>query len=178
MRFGEGDYDSKENDVRTLLGVAAGAPRAATAGADSTPTAAQTPEIHFGLLFGGDQFNSSPEKQTAGAQTYSLPDPVPQNSFALSGQWTATDQGIEAGAAGSMLALRYQGGEVNLVAGAAMATTLTVELDGAPLTTLDVMEHDLYRVIEGGPSGFHTLTFRTDAPGVQLFAFTFGAGAK
>lgn len=178
VRYGEGDYDSKENDVRTLLGVAAGTPRAATVGADPPTTAAQTPEIHFGLAFGGDQFDSSREKQTAGAQTYSLPDPVPQNSFALSGQWTTTDQGIEAGAADSVLVLRYQGGEVNIVAGAASSTKVTVELDGAPLTTLDVMDHDLYRVIEGGPSGFHTLTFHTQAAGLQLFAFTFGAGAK
>ena len=91
---------------------------------------------------------------------------------------TTTDQGIESGAADSVLVLRYQGGEVNLVAGAATSTTVTVELDGAPITTLEVTEHDLYRVIEGGPSGFHTLTFRTQAAGVQLFAFTFGSGTK
>jgi len=178
VRFGEGDYDAKENDVRTLLGVATDSPRAATTGADLPPSAAQSPEIHFGLAFGGNQFDSSPEKQDAGTQTYTLPDPVPQNSFALSGQWSTTDQDIEAGTADSVMVLRYQGGEVNLVAGATTSTTVTVELDGKPLTTIDVQEHDLYNVIEGGPSGFHTLTFRTQSAGLQLFAFTFGAGAK
>jgi thiol-disulfide isomerase/thioredoxin len=178
VHFGEGDYDTKENEIRTLLGIPDGAPRAPGAGADPVFTAAITPELHFGLTFGGGQQSSSPEKLRAGAQTYSLPDPVPQDTFALGGEWTATDQGVEAGASTSVFVLRYRGREVNLVAGAATPTTVTVELDGAPLTTLTVMEHDLYHVVTDGPDGYHTLTFRPQASGVQTFAFTFGAGAK
>ena len=178
VHFGEGDYDTKENEVRTLLGVPAGAPRAAAAGADQIVTAAVTPEIHFGLAFGGDQFSSSPEKLTAGTKAYSLPDLVPEDRFALSGPWTTTDQGVESGASNSVFVLRYRGAEVNLVAGAGSPVNVVVELDGAPLTTLTVMDHDLYRVIENGPTGYHTLTFRPQATGLQAFAFTFGAGTK
>jgi thiol-disulfide isomerase/thioredoxin len=178
IHFGEGDYDTKENEVRTLLGTPSTAPRAAAAGADQIVTAAITPEIHFGLAFGGDQFSSSPEKLTAGAQTYSLPDPVRQDTYALSGSWTTTDQGIEAGAGDSVFVLRYRGAEVNLVAGSGAPIGVIVELDGAPLTTLHVMEHDLYHVVTNGQSGYHTLTFRPQAAGFQAFAFTFGAGTR
>ena len=171
VRAGEGDYDSKENDVRTLLGIPAGAPRAAAAGADQVLTAAQTPEIHFGFAFGGDQLSSSPEKMTAGTQTYSLPDPIPQDTYALSGSWTATDQGVESGDGSASFVLRYQGAEVNLVAGAASPITVVVELDGAPLTTLVVLEHDLYHVVTNGPSGYHTLDVPSSShrsPGVRV----------
>ena len=40
------------------------------------------------------------------------------------------------------------------------------------------MDHDLYRVVTNGPSGYHTLTFHPQAAGAEAFAFTFGAGTK
>ena len=179
VRFGEGDYDAKENDVRTLLGVPAGAPRAAAAGADEIASAAVTPEIHFGLGFGGSQLASSREPLTKGTRDYTLPDPVPQDTFALQGSWSVTDQGVEAAGVGAALVLRYRGAEVNLVAGATTPVTVTVELDGATLTTLTVHEHDLYSVESGGPAGYHTLTFKPASGGpLQAFAFTFGAGTR
>jgi thiol-disulfide isomerase/thioredoxin len=180
VRYGEGAYDDKENDVRTLLGVAANAPRAAPAGADQIVTAALTPEIHFGLLFGGASLSSSPEPLTAGTQTYSVPDPVPEDRYALSGSWTTTDQGIETKDLNSTLVLRYQGAEVNLVAGTSGGAPIdvAVELDGAPLTTLTVLDDDLYHVVTNGSSGYHTLRFRPRAAGLQAFAFTFGAGTR
>jgi hypothetical protein len=78
------------------------------------------------------------------------------------------------------LVLRYRASEVNLVAGAAAGTPIdvTVELDGAPLTTITVLDHDLYHVVTNGSSGYHTLTFRPRATGLQAFAFTFGAGTR
>jgi thiol-disulfide isomerase/thioredoxin len=180
VRFGEGDYGSKEDDVRTLLGLPASAPRALAAGTDQVVTAALTPEIHFGMLFGGASLSASPEPLGAGTQTYSIPDPVPQDRFALSGSWTTTDQGTETAAGDSVFVLRYQGAEVNLVAGAGAGVPIDVmvELDGAPLTTLAVMDHDLYRIVTNGPPGYHTLTFRPRASGLQVFAFTFGAGTR
>ena len=68
---------------------------------------------------------------------------------------------------------------MNLVAGATTPVTVTVELDGATLTTLTVHEHDLYSVESGGPAGYHTLTFKPASGGpLQAFAFTFGAGTR
>jgi hypothetical protein len=179
VRFGEGDYDDKENDVRTLLGVPSGAPRAAAVGADQVVSAAITPEIHLGLAFGGGQLSSSPERLTKGTQVYSLPSPVPQDTFALQGLWNATDQAIGSADTNVAFVLRYRGTEVNLVAGASAPVTVSVELDDAPLTTITVMAHDLYNVIKDGPSGYHTLTFRPQGPPhLEAFAFTFGAGTR
>jgi thiol-disulfide isomerase/thioredoxin len=183
VRFGEGDYDAKENDIRTLLHIPAGAPRAAPAGSDQIVTAAITPEIHFGLAFGGDQFNASPEGSSKGTRTYSLPTPVPQDTYSLSGSWSITDQGAECAAPGCTFVLRYRGAEVNLVAGAGPATAgapvnVVIDNDGTTLTPLSVQEHDLYNVVSNGAPGYHTLTFRPQSVGLQVFAFTFGAGTR
>ena len=178
VRFGEGDYEAKEDDVRTLLGVRAGSPRAGAAGVNEIETAAITPEIHFGLGFGASQYNSSREPLTKGTRAYSLPEPVPQDTFALQGSWSVTEQGIASAAADAQLVLRYRGAEVNIVAGSSNAMNITVELDAAPLTTLAVGEHDLYKVVSNGPSGYHTLTFKPGAAGFEAFAFTFGGGTK
>ena len=69
---------------------------------------------------------------------------------------------------------------MNLVAGsgAGVPIDVAVELDGAPLTTLTVLDHDLYHVVANGPPGYHRLTFRPRAAGLQAFAFTFGAGSR
>ena len=180
VRFGEGDYDAKENDVRTLLGVPTGAPRAAAAGADEIESAAITPEIHFGLGFGGAQLASSREPLTKGTRAYTLPDPVPQDTFALQGAWSVTDQDTKPAEPGAALVLRYRGAEVNLVAGATGSpAAVAVQLDGAPLTTLSITDHDLYKVVTNGASGSHTLTFVPQGPSaVEFYAFTFGAGMK
>jgi hypothetical protein len=179
VRFGEGDYDAKENDVRTLLAIPSGAPRAAAAGADQVVSGAVPPEIHFGLQFGGGQFHASREPLTKGTRDYTLPDPLPQDTFALRGPWSATDQSVVSAGPDVELVLRFRGAEVNLVAGASTPTPVIVELDGAPLRTLVVSEHDLYNVVSNGTSGYHTLTFRPQGPAaVEMFAFTFGAGTK
>jgi thiol-disulfide isomerase/thioredoxin len=174
VRIGEGDYDDKENDVRTLLGIPSGAARAAPGGGDATFDASVTPELHLGLAFGAAGMCSSPEPLTKGTQDYTRPDPQPRDTFALSGPWAATDQDAESQDASGVLVLRYRATEVNLVAGSAAPVAVVVELDGQPLTTLTVQAHDLYRVVQGGPPGDHTLTFRPAATGFQAYAFTFG----
>jgi thiol-disulfide isomerase/thioredoxin len=178
VRFGEGDYDEKENDVRTLLGIPSGAPRAAPAGGDPVFTAAITPEIHFGLAFGGNQISSSPQPLVKGTQTYTVPDPLLQDTFALQGNWTVTEQGVESVDASATFVLRYRATEVNLVAGSATPAMLQVDLDGAPLAAMAVGPDDLYNIVTNGPDGYHTLTFRPGVDGFQAFAFTFGAGTK
>ncbi|HEY2815128.1 MAG TPA: redoxin domain-containing protein [Acidimicrobiales bacterium] len=181
--IGEGDYDQKEDDVRTLLGVASTAPLAASGGPDEVQTAAETPEIHFGLAFGSSEFASSPEPLTAGTQTFTAPDPVPTDTFALQGAWTVSDQGIESADPNAAIVLRYRAAEVNIVAGAgadggASPAMLGVELDGTPMPAVPVTGDDLYRVISSGPSGVHTLVLRPQTTGFQAFSFTFGAGTQ
>jgi hypothetical protein len=177
-RFGEGDYDAKENDVRTLLGVPASAPRAAEAGSEPALTAAITSEIHFGLAFDGASRCSSPEPLTMGTQAYTLPDPVEQDTFALDGNWAVTGQSAAAADADATFVLRYRAGQVNLVAGSDTPVELDVTLDGTPLPPVTVSDHDLYKILDNGPDGYHTLTFTPHHAGFEAFAFTFGAAGQ
>lgn len=177
-RFGEGDYDDKENDVRTLLGVPASAPRASAAGTEPVITAAVTSEMHFGLAFDGRSRCSSPEPLTMGTRAYTLPDPVQQDTFALQGNWSVTGQSAVAADADAIFVLRYRGGQVNLVAGSDAPVALDVDLDGAPLPPVTVGDRDLYKILDNGPEGYHTLTFRPHHAGFEAYAFTFGVAGQ
>jgi hypothetical protein len=173
--IGEGDYSQKEDEVRALLGVADTAPRADATGVEEpTPTAAQTREIIVGTDFGGARSCSSPGPyETRG--DFALPEEQPADSFALAGAWTVSGQRLVAGD-GATLVLSYRATEVNVVmAATGVAATVVVELDGQPHTSVAVSRSQLYNVVDGGPSGYHTLTLRP-SPGaaLEVFSFTFG----
>ena len=189
VHFGEGDYDQKEDEVRALLGIDASAPRAgATGTADPTPTALQSPEMHLGTDFDGPQWCASPGSY-ATRSDFRAPDPQPSNSFALTSSWTIAGQDATSAAADATLVLRYQATEVNAVLSSTVAgDAVIVELDGQPVpaamrppamverdghTEVPVGMSDLYHLLEGGPSGAHTLTLRL-ASATSVFAFTFG----
>ena len=179
--IGEGQYDQKEDDVRTLLGVPSNAPRAANGGPDQIEAAAQTPEIHFGLSFGAQQFSSSQQQLTGGTTTFSAPDQVPVDTFALVGTWNVSGQGVQSASADAAIELRYRASEVNIVAGASSSSppvTLNVELDGATQPPVQITGDDLYRVLSNGPSGVHDLVLTPATTGFQAFSFTFGSGSK
>ncbi len=190
--FGEGDYSLKEDEVRALLAVPADAPRADADAGTTTPTAAQTPEIHLGTDFGGALYSAS-RPYGNGSATFTIPNPQDQNTFALGGAWTVDGQSATTSDASGALALRYQAGEVNLVLGLAgdqAPVPVVVDLDGAPVpaasrpdgmtvdgagdTVVTVSGHDLYRLLKSGPSGFHELTVHPQRAGVQAYAYTFG----
>jgi thiol-disulfide isomerase/thioredoxin len=179
--IGEGEYDQKEDDVRTLLGLPLTSPRAANAGPDQVQTAAQTPEIHFGLSFGAQQFSSSQQKLAEGTTTFSAPSSVPVDTFGLEGSWSVSAQGVTSASADAAIELRYRATEVNIVAGTgpgAPPVNLGVELDGVAQPSVSVTGDDLYRLLSNGPSGVHDLVLRPMTTGFQAFSFTFGSGEK
>jgi thiol-disulfide isomerase/thioredoxin len=179
--IGEGEYDQKEDDVRALLGIPASAPKAANGGPDQVEAATQTPEIHFGLSFGAEQFFGSSEPLTDGSATYTAPSSLPADKFALGGAWTVSGQGIESAAPDAALELEYTATEVNLVAGqgtSASPVMLAVELDGVAQPSVTVTGDDLYRVVTSGPTGRHQLVLRPMTSGFEAFSFTFGSGTK
>ena len=195
--FGEGDYSLKEDEVRALLGVDKSEPRADDLAVGATPTAQQTPEIHLGTAFGAELY-SAVRPYAAGPGSFTVPDDLDANTFALGGQWTVDGQAATTASPDAVLALRYQAAEVNVVlgldetpSGAAPApVTVVIELDGAPVpeaarpdgmtvdgegrTVVAVAAHDLFRLVRAGPTAYHTLTLRPQAAGVQAYAFTFG----
>ncbi len=179
--IGEGEYDQKEDDVRTLLGIPSSAPKAATAGSDQVESQTETPEIHFGTSFGADQFFGSSEPLNDGTSTYTAPSPVPADKFALSGSWTVSGQAVQSATPDAAMELEYTATEVNLVAGQgsnASPVSLAVSLDGVAQPPVTINGDDLYRIVENGPPGRHELVLRPMTAGFQAFSFTFGSGTK
>jgi thiol-disulfide isomerase/thioredoxin len=189
--LGEGNYTETENVLRKLLGVSASSPRAgAVTGERLGQPATQThltPETYLGL-----------DRGTAGAQpgavTYPAVTRVAADRARLAGPWAATGQYVQSGGPGAQIVLGARARSVNLVMAVAAGSPpvkVMVQLDGKPLppayrtdetqldstgqTFMTVSSSDLYRLVLAPRSGSHTVRLITEAPGVQAFAFTFGA---
>jgi thiol-disulfide isomerase/thioredoxin len=190
---GEGNYGTTEDVLRRLLGVPASAPRArpvkeGNVGQPPTQRQGVTPETYLGL-----------DRGTAGAQRGLVNYPEAQNlqpgDARLVGPWDGGSQAVQAAAPGAAIVLRYRAREVNLVmasaAGGSQPVDVTVQLDGQPLpapdrtsqtmvdaqgqTFVHVSGSDLYRLVLGPSVEVHTVRLVARAPGVEAFAFTFGA---
>ncbi|HEU5301351.1 MAG TPA: redoxin domain-containing protein [Acidimicrobiia bacterium] len=189
LHFGEGGYEESEAVIRTLLGVRAGEPFAAVD--DASPDRPQldrpvTAETYLGVPRGS---TGAP----LGASTSPEPGDLAAGDARLVGAWTSGNEEVESDEAGAAIVMRYQAGEVNLVMAAPDGTPIdvTVELDGEPLppgfrtpqtmvdesgaTFVRVTVSDLYRLVLAPEIGDHTLRLTARAPGLQAFAFTFGA---
>jgi hypothetical protein len=145
-----------------------------------------TPETYLGLLRG-----------TAGAKpgeaTYPDTTTPPVDQVRLSGAWTAADEYVQSGAAGSAVVLHYQAREVNLVLAPPASGPLPVriELDGKPIpvdartaqtmvdaqgqTFVQVTDADMFRLVLGPRVEGHVLRITAGAPGLLVYDFTFGS---
>lgn len=173
--FGEGNYSETEDVIRNLLGVPASAPRA------TPPTASADVRVEAANAVITDETYLGTERGT-GAAT-------------LNGGWQFNPQEVQATAAGASIELPYQAREVNLVmattGGATAPVEVLVTVDGRPLspayrtgetgvdasgrTYVRVGAADLYRLVFGPGIEQHTIRLTAEAPGLQAFAFTFGA---
>jgi hypothetical protein len=178
--------------LRELLGVPKSAPRASAVNegrAGKPPAADQliTGEAYLGTLRG-----------VAGAQdgkhTYpKIESPLHAGAVGLEGPWDASAEKVTSTALGASIVLGYQAREVNLVMATATGQPIrvVVELDGKPLapnertpetkvdangnTYVEVAASDLYRLVLGPAVEGHALRLIAQAPGLEAFAFTFGA---
>ena len=190
LHFGEGGYEENEAVIRTLLGVRADAPFA-TVDAEAEPdqttlTGPISPETYLGLQRGSTG-------ASLGSATFPEPDDLAVGDARLVGTWTSGPEEVQSDAAGAAIVMRYDAREVNLVMAAPGGTPIDVviELDGAPLpaefrtpetmvdesgaTFVRVTASDLYRLVLAPEIGEHTLRLTARAPGLQAYAFTFGA---
>jgi thiol-disulfide isomerase/thioredoxin len=191
QHIGEGDTTTTEDVLRRLLGVPTSAPRARLVAGENlghppTQTDAVTPETYLGLDHG--MIGVQP-----GLVTYPEPQGLTTNDARVVGPWVGSGQQVQAAAPGAAIVLAYRAREVNLVmaSAAGQPVDVTVELDGKPLpagdrtaqtmvdgqgqTFVQVSGSGLYRLVLGPSIEQHTLRLTARAPGVQAFAFTFGA---
>jgi cytochrome c biogenesis protein CcdA/thiol-disulfide isomerase/thioredoxin len=167
--FGEGEYDTTEARIRSLLGESAGTLPVAAELSDPTPKTVLTPETYLGY-----------QRLARFAQTkitrdqfaeYSFPErPLQQSELAYSGTWKVTPEEIVAGL-GARLRLSFIARNVHLVLGG--RGSVLVYLDGTLKRTVRVDGSRLYTLLRmpSLTTGLLELQF---TPGVRGYAFTFG----
>lgn len=182
--FGEGKYDETEKMIQELL---------AETGSDLSGTQisnpqysvfGETPETYLG--YKRLQFLSSPEKVKEDQITsYSLPQSIPQNKFALNGQWLITAESAQAQRESS-LSINFSAKDVFLVMSSLNKepTQVKVFLDDQEITTQSgadvensmviVTEDRLYHLVKLTSPGEHILRLEFPEGNVESFAFTFG----
>jgi thiol-disulfide isomerase/thioredoxin len=148
--FGEGDYTSTENVLRTLLDIPAASPRAGTVTGADTASLEHNPETYLGLQY---QNPGQPVIDLrAGAHDY--PPPAPgsiagprflghgeialepgKTTGALVGKWTVDTEKATSDAAVATILLAVHAKEVNLVMATANGhpADVIVQVDGQPV---------------------------------------------
>jgi cytochrome c biogenesis protein CcdA/thiol-disulfide isomerase/thioredoxin len=168
--IGEGQYGTTEELIRQLL-------TAATPGvtlpnstnvADRTPTEQTTPETYLGSQRA--ELYVNPDDLHNGTATYSFPQRLPADTFALDGTWTMSDQSITAGKS-ARIELNFTAKQVYLdVSGTG---TLTVT-DGGRTSTIPVSgAPNIYTVVDQAKATSGTLTVGLSA-GLSAYSFTYG----
>ena len=170
--FGEGHYGETENNIRFLLGldkVEEKEPEIATGSRE------QTPETYLGS---SRTMNfASPEKMLVGdTQTYSFPEILPKNHWAISGKWKVEDERIIAAESKAKLRFNFTAGKVFLVLGTESNNPINVSvmLNGKQINNMNVNQHTLYQLINQEVSKQGLLEITAKSAGLEAYAFTFG----
>lgn len=173
IKFGEGGYQNTEKLIRELLLEAnpdAVLP-AATEVADDTPeSGSTTPETYLSL--GKVQNFGGTEKYASGANDYSFPKTLADDSFALDGNWTLDFQNATPTDKDARIKLNYTASEVRMVLGG--TGTVTVKVDGKTQVIRVSGTPNSYSIIPKGDTISKGTLEVTVSPGVEAYSFTFG----
>ncbi|RLP76373.1 cytochrome c biogenesis protein DipZ [Mycetocola tolaasinivorans] len=170
IQFGEGGYATTEKLIRQLLTDAQPGVKlpGTTETTDDTPQAGSTtPETYLSptkmVNFGGT------EPYTLGDATFTFPQKLAKDTFALDGDWNLTSQGITSSSGSIKLA--YTAREIRMVLGGSGSVTVT---DSSGTRTVDVSgPPGSYRIFESAKSSTGELTVHVNG-GVDAYSFTFG----
>jgi thiol-disulfide isomerase/thioredoxin len=189
--IGEGDYDTTEQKIQGLLreraqalGINASIPNATGVPSDMIPvnfSEVMSPETYFGALRNNNLANGV--QLVVGVQNLTRPPVIHTNNLSLVGSWNIHLQYAENTGNASII-FRYHARNVYFVASATNATTVTVMLDGKPLTsgagsdsinsTVSIRDERLYTLVSGNESAEHTLELNIPEPGLRAYTLTFG----
>ena len=181
--FGEGKYEVTENNIRYLLGIK-GKAEAGTAAAQ-TITAGKTPEIYLGYAR-AKNFASKEKLQHDAETRYHFPPSLPADAWALSGKWKVQSEKTVSVEKNAALRLNFKARKVFLVLGTASGNAIQVSLKlngkpiggkagkDAPAGTVTVERNTLYELIDQKDFQNGLLEIKSDAPGLEVYAFTFG----
>jgi cytochrome c biogenesis protein CcdA/thiol-disulfide isomerase/thioredoxin len=174
--FGEGEYDTTERAIRSLLEEAGRTRlgRRASAHVESGLPGA-TPETYLGAARAERFVNGrlAPGRASFRLPT-GMPAALPAHHLAYEGRWHIRQSYATADQTGARLHLRFLARRVFLVLGARGGERrLEVAVDGHTLRTIGVGQHRLYELVRLGQPGEHLLTL-TFQRGIEAYAFTFG----
>jgi hypothetical protein len=186
--FGEGRYDGSERVLQKLLGVERDLVRVTGLGleAEADWEHLRTPETYLG--YGRGERLASPDVVPDVSGRYELPDRLPLNHWAMTGEWVLGSESAVLTQGGGRIAFRFHARDVHLVL--ARHTTqpipFRVRLDGAapgPSHGGDVDSEGngvlgdsrLYQLVRV-PDTVRERTVEVELlePGAEAYAFTFG----
>lgn len=180
VHFGEGDYDTQEKVIQELLQEAGTTDLPVNMVPETDePLLTITPETYFG----GARMERfvSPEKVSAGTeQTFSIPNTVADDHWALQGPWTINDEYAVAGK-NSSLSFTFTAKHMYVVMEPdSTAQRVDVYIDGQPVQNVQVAPANvdsptIYQVAGLMSLGTHTLRINFPDGGVRTYAATFGA---
>ena len=181
--FGEGEYDVTENNIRYLLGLKSKAD--GMQAKEPAFASDQTPETYLGYAR-ADGFGGKDQVARDGRGSYRFPAFLPEDAWALSGGWRVEAEKIVALEKDAALRLNFKAGKVFLVLGSASGKPVRVSLTlngepvganagkDAPNGVATIERNTLYELIDQKTPKNSLLEIRTETPGVEAYAFTFG----
>lgn len=179
--FGEGNYDKTENNIRHLLGLSKSEKITSE---NNRFNRDQTPETYLGFAR-AENFASS-EKLGKGSATFTLPQFLPSDNWALSGKWKIEAEKITTQQTDAKLQLNFTAKKVFLVLGSSSAKPVvaTIKLNGKPLgkfagkdvekNQIIIAKHDLYELVNQDSAKNGLLEITSADAGLEAYAFTFG----
>ncbi|MFI5259367.1 MAG: cytochrome c biogenesis protein DipZ [Candidatus Limnocylindrales bacterium] len=182
--FGEGDYDTTEAEIRSLI--AEIGPKALPSAATPAPAppfvSNETPETYIGT----DRAASfaSPESAAPGSNHYTFPGTLPDDGFAVSGTFDFQPEYATALAGGDQLELSFFARDVYLVAAADSPVQATVKVTGtagaAPTEdvaadgSMTIGAARLYHLVHLPAATRGTVVVTFKGTGARAYSFTFG----
>jgi cytochrome c biogenesis protein CcdA/thiol-disulfide isomerase/thioredoxin len=178
--FGEGAYDETEKEIQKLL-KETGTEVNETVQNPYYELFSETPEIYLGSLRSTADQSIELTHKINDKKSFRFPDRLPQNTFALRGNWVIKEEYIE-GSEGDEIVLHYNSKEVFLVAKSDSKAKVVFgfydEFINQPLNGVDALmpvdSPKLYHIVTGSEKQDSILHMRVEEGTVQFYTFTFG----
>jgi cytochrome c biogenesis protein CcdA/thiol-disulfide isomerase/thioredoxin len=171
VHFGEGEYDVTENNIRQLLGIKA----PVTAKNSENILTALTPETYLGYERAERMMSSETVVKNAPSE-YSYPQQLPQNAWALQGQWQVYAEKVLAKSRGAAVQLHFKAKQVHAVMGAPThPVRIKLRLNKQMMAKeIVVSNQQLYTLIDLEQVSEGTLEIIAQSPDLEIYTFTFG----
>lgn len=180
QHFGEGEYDATENNIRYLLGITTSVTQNKN---EQDYSSMLTPKTYLG--YGRATNFASPETVVHDQlSTYSYPQELTADHWALKGKWTIYPDKIISGDSGAAIKLHFNARQVYAVMGADKAIhakvvifTLPVPASGHKETSeqITILRNQLYTLVSLKQENEGMVELIAMSPGLEIYTFTFGS---